>query len=202
MSFKELDFLLMMNDCDIDYSTLSESMLKQLALEIEPYIAQSALTELLIRESSEAVPTAHKVLSGSLADQYLRGTALEILFRMDRHNALSYIIELAPSCEPYVLNTMLDLLLHESDFKYELAAMRQIAQRVPVLHDEEKEEIGPYVLSGFQQLFEPRDALLSKNGQGDYLAWRDEEFAEETVDSLSEKILAFQKAQHQNRGHE
>lgn len=36
MSFKELDFLLMMNDCDIDYSTLSESMLKQLALEIEP----------------------------------------------------------------------------------------------------------------------------------------------------------------------
>lgn len=127
---------------------------------------------------------------------------MEILFRMDRHNALSYIIELAPSCEPYVLNTMLDLLLHESDFKYELAAMRQIAQRVPVLHDEEKEEIGPYVLLGFQQLFEPRDALLSKNGQGDYLAWRDEEFAGETVDSLSEKILAFQKIQHENKSNE
>lgn len=39
-------------------------------------------------------------------------------------------------------------------------------------------------------------------GQGDYLAWRDEEFAEETVDSLSEKIFAFQETQHENRGNE
>lgn len=127
---------------------------------------------------------------------------MEILFRMDRHNALSYIIELAPSCEPYVLNTMLDLLLHESDFKYELAAMRKIVQRFPLLYKEEKEELGPYVLSGFQQLFEPGDTLLSNNGQGDYLAWRDEEFAGETVDSLSEKIFAFQKAQHENERNE
>jgi len=164
MSFKELDFLLLMNDCDIEYSSLSESMLSQLALEIEPYIALSALTELLIRESSEAVPTAVKILSGSLADQYLRGTALKILFRMDRDNALSYMIELAPNCEPYVLNTMLDLLLYESDFKYELATMRQIAQRVNLLGDEDKEEFGPYVLSGFQQLFEPGDSWLSNNG--------------------------------------
>jgi hypothetical protein len=164
MSFKELDFLLLMNDCDIDYSSLSESMLKQLARKISPYIALSALTELLIRESSEAVPTAYKILSGSLADQYLRGTALKILFRMDHDNALSYMIELAPNCEPYVLNTMLDLLLYESDFKYELAAMRLITQRVNSLLDEDKEEFGPYVLSGFEQLFEPGDALLSNNG--------------------------------------
>ena len=39
-------------------------------------------------------------------------------------------------------------------------------------------------------------------GQGDYLAWRDEEFAGETVESLSEKIFAFQKAQHENERNE
>jgi hypothetical protein len=30
-------------------------------------------------------------------------------------------------------------------------------------------------------------------GQGDYLDWRDEEFAAETVDSLYEKVLTFQE---------
>lgn len=164
MSFKELDYLLLMNDCDIDYNTLSESMLKQLALEIEPYIAQSALAELHLRESSEAVPTAHKILVSKQADQYLRGAALEILFRMDHDNVLSYMIELAPNCEPHVLNTMLDLLLYESDFKYELAVMRLITQRVKLLSDEDKEEFGPYVLSGWKQLVKPGDALLSNNG--------------------------------------
>ena len=164
MSFKELDYLLLMNDCDIDYSTLNESMLKQLALEIEPYIAQSALAELHLRESSEALPTALKILSRSQADQYLHGAALEILFRMDRDNALSYMIEFAPNCEPHVLNTMLDLLLYESDFRYELAVMRLITQRVKSLSDEDKEEFGPYVLSGLQQLVKPGDPFLSSNG--------------------------------------
>lgn len=32
-----------------------------------------------------------------------------------------------------------------------------------------------------------------RTGQGDYLAWRDEEFADETVTSLSEKIRAYQE---------
>lgn len=31
-----------------------------------------------------------------------------------------------------------------------------------------------------------------QGGQGDYLDWRDEEFAAETVDSLYEQVLAFQ----------
>jgi hypothetical protein len=30
-------------------------------------------------------------------------------------------------------------------------------------------------------------------GQGDYLAWREEEFTAETVDSLYQKITAFQE---------
>ena len=83
---------------------------------------------------------------------------------MDRDNALSYMIELAPNCEPYVLATMLDLLLYESDFKYELAAMRQITQRIHLLGDEDKEEFGPYVLSVVHRVIEPGDSLLSNNG--------------------------------------
>ena len=39
-------------------------------------------------------------------------------------------------------------------------------------------------------------------GQGDDLAWPDEEFAGETVDSLSQKILAFQETLPKTRGNE
>ncbi len=34
-------------------------------------------------------------------------------------------------------------------------------------------------------------------GQGNYLDWREEEFAQETVDSLYEKVLAFQEETQQ-----
>lgn len=34
-------------------------------------------------------------------------------------------------------------------------------------------------------------------GQGDYLDWRDEAFAQESVDSLYEQILAFQEKAQQ-----
>lgn len=36
-------------------------------------------------------------------------------------------------------------------------------------------------------------------GQGNYLDWRDETFADETVDSLYQAILAFQEKPQQNK---
>ncbi len=33
----------------------------------------------------------------------------------------------------------------------------------------------------------------------DYLAWRDKEFAEETVDSIAQKVKAFQEAKEQEK---
>lgn len=36
-------------------------------------------------------------------------------------------------------------------------------------------------------------------GEGDYLAWRDKEFAGETVDSLAKKIKAFQEAKEREK---
>lgn len=36
-------------------------------------------------------------------------------------------------------------------------------------------------------------------GEGDYLAWRDKEFAGETVDSIAEKVKAFQEAKEREQ---
>ena len=166
MSYEQ-DYLLMLTDDQIEYSSLSEPVLRQLALDVEPYIAQSALTELLLRESNEAVATACHILSGTRADRYLRATALKILFRMERDKALDYMIEHAPSSDPYVLNKMMTLIVYESDFKYELAATRLIAQRLQKVEQEEKEEfLESEVLEDFEQFFDTRDSLLSKNGDG------------------------------------
>lgn len=150
MSFEEHNYLIMLTDDEIDYENLSDHVLKGLALDVEPYIAQSALTELLLRESSQAVPTAVKILSSSLADQYLRGTALKILFRMERDKALDYMIEYTPNVEPYVLNRMMTLLLYESDFRYELAASRLIASQLQKIED--KQELEPEVVKDFKSL--------------------------------------------------
>ena len=163
MSYEQ-DYLLMLTDDQINYKSLSEQVLKRLALDVEPYIAQSALTELQIRESEEALPIACQILSSVQADRYLQATAIEILFQMDRDKGLDYMIEYAPSCDPYVLNEMMNLLLYDSDFKYELAAARLITQRLEYVAQEEKEELlEPDVLEEFQRVLHPANSY-SSNG--------------------------------------
>ena len=169
MSYEQ-DYLLMLTDDQIDYKSLSEQVLKRLALDVEPYIAQSALTELQIRESNEAVPTACQLLSSAQADRYLQATAIEILFQMDRDKGLDYMIEYAPTCDPYVLNEMMNLILYDSDFRYELTAARLIAQRLQQI-EQEKKEVGatqalalePDVLEEFQRVLNPADSYSSNH---------------------------------------
>ena len=163
MSYEQ-DYLLMLTDDEINYKSLSEEVLKRLALDVEPYIAQSALTELQIRESQEALPTACQILSSVQVDRYLQATAIEIIFQMDRDKGLDYMIEYAPSCDPYVLNEMMNLILYDSDFKYELAAARLITQRLEYVAQEEKEELlEPDVLEEFQRVLHPAE-LYASNG--------------------------------------
>jgi hypothetical protein len=129
---QEIDYLLMMSDKDIDYKSLSEETLEQLALviEIEPYIANSALMELLIRNSPRAASTAWKILSTSTEERYLRSTALKIVFKMDREKALDYMIKHARKAEIYLINTMIEILIYETDFKFELCVAAMIQERL------------------------------------------------------------------------
>ncbi|GAA6615893.1 hypothetical protein [Scytonema sp. NUACC26] len=78
MNSENIDF---MTDDDIDYGSLSEDVLKQLALGDELFIATSALVELRLRKSDMAAMVAWEILSNSLGDKYLQATALSVLFK-------------------------------------------------------------------------------------------------------------------------
>ena len=127
---KESDYLLMMTDDKIDYSSLSEKTLIDLSLESDPFIANSSLGELSKRKSDRVVEVAWKVIYQSDKEPTLQANALTILFHFDRDNTLDYMEESAHKAPPFLLNKIASLLMYESDFRYELSIAKAIVKRV------------------------------------------------------------------------
>lgn len=146
MKFSELDLLLMMNDDDINYDHLSEDILATLALELEPYIASSALVELSARESTLLIPISQKILSNPLSDQFLQATALEILFEAEANQAMTYMLEYALHGGSYLLDAIIDLMIrYERYFTSDLGQrlVKMVQDRLDRLKDESMEiELG------------------------------------------------------------
>ncbi len=162
----------MLTDEEIDYEQLSEDILEQLALDIEPYIANSALTELTLRESPKAASIALEIMTTKSNERYLLSTALFTLFRLDREKAWDYMTEHFPVADPYVLKTMMELLLYETEFRFELPVALGIFQRLNTL-EENKESLDSDVTSDFlgtmalipksKQVGEKRINILKEN---------------------------------------
>jgi hypothetical protein len=120
MNSENLDFL---TDDDIDYSKLSEDVLKELALGDELFIATSALVELRLRKNAIAAIIAREILSKSLGDKYLQATALSVLFDMNQEQAIDFMLKQAQDSDSYILNTIMELMIeNETDFKSEPAS--------------------------------------------------------------------------------
>ena len=137
-----------LTDEEIDYEQLSEDVLEELALNIEPYQANSALAELIIRKSPRATSIALEIIATRSHERYLLSTALLALFRLDREKAWDYMAEHFPVADPYVLKTMMELLLYETDFRFELPIARGIFQRLNTLQ-ENQELLDPDITSDF-----------------------------------------------------
>jgi hypothetical protein len=135
------DELSLLTDDKIDYESLSEDVLKELALGDELFIATSALVELRMRKSSIAAPTAWEILSTSHGDRYLQAAALSVLFGMNQEQAINFMSQQVQFVTPYILNTMMELMIeNESDFKSEpgLSIVRVIKERLKKCDDKLK----------------------------------------------------------------
>ncbi|MDF5729885.1 MAG: hypothetical protein PUP92_18215 [Rhizonema sp. PD38] len=120
MNSENIDF---MTDDDVDYSNLSEDVLKQLALGDELFIATSSLVELRLRKSASSAIIAWKILSKTLGDKYLQVTALSVLFDMKQGQAISFMLKQTQYSDSYILNTIMELMIeNETDFKSEPAS--------------------------------------------------------------------------------
>src|SRR4051794_26519226 len=79
--------LLMYTSDEIDYEALSPTTLQALALEVDPFIATSALGELSIRDPGLAADAARTLLA-TTDDRYLLSSAASILLERDPESVL------------------------------------------------------------------------------------------------------------------
>ncbi len=95
MNSENIDF---MTDDDVDYKSLSEDVLKELALGDELFIATSALVELKLRKSASCAIISWKILSKNLGDKYLQAAALSVLFDMNQEQAINFMLKQTQYC--------------------------------------------------------------------------------------------------------
>ena len=106
--------LTLLDPQDVDFGDLPQTVLEKLALGTEPYFANYALGELDKRNPDLARVVSTKVLSSVGADPYLKAAALEVLYHRDLEAASSFMRVQVLNCDPYLLKTMMDLLLGET----------------------------------------------------------------------------------------
>jgi hypothetical protein len=82
--------LLMYTPDQIDFDALSTETLRALALEIDPFIATSALAELSIRDSKVATE-ASRTLLAETDDRWLRSSAFSQVLDADPAEALDWL---------------------------------------------------------------------------------------------------------------
>ncbi|MEI6044888.1 MAG: hypothetical protein WCS37_11090 [Chloroflexota bacterium] len=115
INFEEWQNLTVLDHDQIDYKSLPEKALESLALSNELYIATSALVELSIRESKLAPLVASQILSNSLGDSYLQASALSVLFKMERKQALDFMRKHTTFNDPILLNKIMELIMENED---------------------------------------------------------------------------------------
>ena len=104
-----------MSDDQINYNSLSEITLRDLVLGDDLFVATSALATLAMRKSNLAGELAGKILENMLGDDYLQSAAINILFDSDRSRSLELLIERMATCKPYIFNTILELMIQNTD---------------------------------------------------------------------------------------
>jgi len=115
----EIDEFSILTDDLIDYSSLSEDTLKELALGEELFIATSALAQLATINSSLAAAVAADILSHLRGDRYLHAAAIETLFGIDKMRAIEYMKQaVTGEGDRYIFTTIVELAIeNKSDFQ-------------------------------------------------------------------------------------
>lgn len=108
---KDWERLLLLNSDDIDYRALPDEVLEKLALSEEQSIATLALSELVTRAAPSAQGIAQKILDSADSDRFLKAAAIEGLYEIDPSAAFDYIRAHAGEADPYVVESMVSLIV-------------------------------------------------------------------------------------------
>ncbi|HWO21435.1 MAG TPA: hypothetical protein VNO30_21855 [Kofleriaceae bacterium] len=95
-------------DEEVDYSTLNDDELEHIARGDDVFSIGPALNALYMRAPQRALPIAEGLLRGD--DEWLRATALDIVFHENQPLALDYMRDHAISCGIPVLRVIVEML--------------------------------------------------------------------------------------------
>lgn len=115
-----LESLTLLNDSDIDYTSLTLEQLESLALGEELFIATSALSELYCREQILAEKIAWQILENCYGDVYLQASALEIAFECNQNKTIFFIKQNFANFDDYLQNTVQELITENNLDNYDL----------------------------------------------------------------------------------
>lgn len=112
----KINDLMILDDEQIDYDSLSEEQLHQLVLSDNLFMATSALIELRFRNKILASLLASDILSKSYGDCYLQAAAIETYFQTNPHRAMDYMTKLDGNCHPYILNSIMEIIMENLSY--------------------------------------------------------------------------------------
>jgi hypothetical protein len=147
----DIDWLTALEPSDVDFTSLPEHVVEQLALGTEPNFATLAIVELRRRDSPLAADTAIRLLSSVEADRYLKSAALSVLFDADDATAVRYMLVHAGNADPCLVNAMMEIMIRgEGCFRAENGSrlVPLVMARLKTISDEE------YPRKDVRELFE------------------------------------------------
>jgi hypothetical protein len=124
-----LESLSLLNDSDIDYTSLTLKQLESLALGEELFIATSALSELYCRDQILAENIAWQILDNFSGDVYLQAEALEIAFNCNQNKTINFIEKYFNQFDDYLKNTVQELITENNLDRYTFS--KNIALAIP-----------------------------------------------------------------------
>ena len=77
---------------------------------------------------------------------------LRVVFATNRERALNFILTRGANAHPQLLNTLIDLLMYESDFRYELQLAHIIKQQIEGHEEEMGDYLDPDTFADFVQI--------------------------------------------------
>lgn len=130
----------------IDYAALTDLKLSELVLAGDDvFVATSALSELSIRKSALAGPTALKLFEKDIGDQWLQSVAFAVLYEFKRQHALAVIDNVIETSGLHMTKTIVECLDFEEIKSYcsdpgLLLQLKRIIKRVNQLGAEHFED--------------------------------------------------------------
>jgi hypothetical protein len=112
----DVDWITALDPSDVDFKMLDDVSLEKLATGSEPYFATLAISELRHRQNPAVAAIARTLLQSDATDQYLKASALGVIFDFDPSWAIEYMLAQVTNADEHILNAIMKIAIRDSEY--------------------------------------------------------------------------------------